>query len=414
MRVIISSGIGPLHFIPAAKYLAKKVESLRLICGYVPRKTNTIFLKILAFLRGKNIRAAVKKRIICCEGFEISSCVAPEVLYQIILITSRFARNIHSFMESAPWRLFGWQSKRYIKDADIFHVRSGAGHGGAIKKARHLGMRIIVDHSIAHPSFMDTNLRLEYEKNNACFEIGMHNDFWRMIDEECKMADIIQVNSDFVKRTFIDAGYNENNIRVVYLGVSPDFWGLRKARFIYDGDKSPLRLLFTGGFSFRKGAEYLLEACKILKDYGVLYEMHIVGDCSSSLNMIKRYENYKLPVIFHGQVPQDELKDYLSSADIYLFPSLAEGCAQSGMEALAAGLCVVGTYESGFPITNDVNGYIVKSKDPYAIADRVKWLNGHRKEIDRNGQNAANMIRENYSWDNYAENTCKIYNELFA
>ena len=174
-------------------------------------------------------------------------------------------------------------------------------------------------------------------------------------------------------------------------------------------------LLFTGGFNFRKGAEYILETLRILKTrIGDGFTMDVYGDISESHDLIVRYSQFDLPCTYHGQVPQDDLKRCLADSDIYLFPSLAEGCASSGMEAMAAGLCVVTTKESGLPVEAGCTGRVVPCKNVEAIVDEIVELYNNRSEIDRLGCAAAALIAKNYTWQKYAENVESIYRELMG
>lgn len=43
-------------------------------------------------------------------------------------------------------------------------MRSGSGRGGAIIYAQNKGIKVLVDHSIAHPAYMEKHLRNEFEK----------------------------------------------------------------------------------------------------------------------------------------------------------------------------------------------------------------------------------------------------------
>ena len=146
-------------------------------------------------------------------------------------------------------RLFGFLSKKYINDVDVLHVRSGSGFS-AIKKARNKGVKVIVDHSIAHPGYMDRQLKGEFEKQGLKFGLGMDSTFWRAVIEDCKYADILLVNSQFVRKTFVEFGYDEKKIAVVTQGVRDDFFSLKKD--YSKGDK--IKILFTGSFGFRKAA----------------------------------------------------------------------------------------------------------------------------------------------------------------
>lgn len=425
MKIALAIGYGRLHLVTSAEWLSKAGVNVRLVCGWVPRNPRGWLVRLCSGVVGRDLSKGMSKRAISVPGVEMCSMPTADFVDQGLRLADRLLcrGRLHGVVSSIGWRFFGWMSRRYLRGAQIFHCRSGAGQGGAIAKAKKLGLRVVVDHSIAHPAFMDKNLRNEYEKNGVKFDLGMDSPFWRQVVKDCEDADVVQVNSFFVRDTFIEQGFPSKKLRVVYLGEREDFFGIR----IPKKEVGRLKLLFTGGFGFRKGAEYILEALKILKERGVEFEMDVVGDYSGAKDLISRYATElnvaygeggalgqrTLPdVIFHGPKPQDELKSFLSNGDVYVFPSLAEGCAQSGMEAMAAGMCVIGTHESGFPIVDGKYGYIVPSKDAKAIADKIEWLALHRGEIDRVGQNAAKLISENYTWERYAENVKRIYEEL--
>lgn len=112
------------------------------------------------------------------------------------------------------------------------------------------------------------------------------------------------------------------------------------------------------------------------------------------------------------QLPQDELKSYLASSDVYLFPSLCEGCASSGMEAMAAGLPVIATKESGFPIISGQNGVIVQSKCSDSIVDALIALKNDKSMREKIGIAAAQDLKASYTWEKYAEKVVSIYEHI--
>ena len=422
MTSIILSGHGRLHFAQSAFWLDKAQVAVKLVCGWVPKNPNGCVVSLCSKCVGRDLSAGMAKRKIDMGASgQICSCPIPDFLLSGMLYLDQrlFSGRLFGSIASIGWRLFGFCARKWIRkfsrESDVIvHVRSGAAHGGSIKLAKKMHIPVVVDHSIAHPAYMEEHLRGEYLKNGVRFELGTSSPFWRMVTEDCNWADVLLVNSEFVKDTFLSQGYPADKIKVVYLGTRPDFWGLRKVSAKDRGGRK-LKLLFTGNFSFRKGAEYLLEGIKIVRAKSkVPFELDVVGSYSESNELIKRFQEYKLPVIFHGPVPQDDLKGYLACSDIYVFPSLSEGCACSGMEAMAAGLCVIGTYESGFPITDGQNGIIVKSKNATEIADKILWLMDNPAEIDRMGAEAASLIRTNYTWDQYAESVKSIYEGMVS
>lgn len=422
ITTLLSSGYGRLHLAQSAEYLGKADVAVKLICGWVPKNPNSWLVKLCSKVVGRNLSPGLRKRAITLpKGGKVYSCAWADFFCQGLFWIERklFKGRFNGFVASLSWKVFGWQMLRYINKFArggnvVFHVRSGAGHGGAIQLAKKNGVPVIVDHSIAHPAYMEKHLRPEYEKNGAVFDLGMSSPFWRLVAEDCEWADVLLVNSYFVRDTFIEQGFSANKIRIAYLGVRSDFFGLREIKINGLRDRK-IKLLFTGGFGFRKGGEYIFEALKILREnMGDVFEMDVVGSYAESEALIKKYERHHLPITFHGYVPQDDLKDFLANSDIYVFPSLSEGCASSGMEAMAAGLCVVATKESGLPIDDGINGCIVPPKDAQKIAEKIQILLESPSEIDRMGASAAKLIRENYTWEKYAETVKSIYSEALG
>lgn len=406
-KVVLSTGIGPLHLIKSAVFLSKYVD-IKVVQSWLPKNTDSYFVKILSKAVGhKHLSIGLKKRSpkeLLGKNF---SCAIPDfLLWGLKILNKKIGFPSNKNIAGWSWKLFGKLSRRYIKTGDVFHVRSGAGQGGAIQKAKSLGMKVVVDHSIAHPAFMDKNLTEEYNKNNAPFFMGMDSPLFQYTHLDAQMADCILVNSHFVKQTFIDEGFNHNKIKVAYLGVREDFMNVK----ISYETENKLRLLFTGGFGFRKGGEYLLKALQILEKKGINFEMKVVGSYNEAKELIKKYPVKSIEYV--GFIPQDELKQYLIDSDIYVFPSLCEGCASSGMEAMAAGLPVITTYESGLPVEHNTSGYVIPTKDEYAIANAISLLEESVELRKKFGKNASKLISANYTWDDYAVKVNNIYNSL--
>lgn len=396
---VILSTFGPLHLIKSAEFLSKYVDIV-VIQGWIPQWWNKWLIGIASKIIGRDLSKSFKKRIPKELDGRNYSVAIPE-----FLLWTGLKLGIKDFTPLFAAKLYGFFSKMYIRKAQIFHVRSGSGFGGAIEKARHQNMKIIVDHSIAHPHFMRVQLEEEYIKHGQKFRMGDNNSYWNGIIKDCEKADLILVNSQFVKETFINEGFPANKLEVILLGVRKDFFSLKNDYQI----KSKVKFLFTGSYGFRKGSDYIQEALEKLDNEGLDYEMIIVGDNSE----IPIEEKKKLSSFnFVGFVPQDELKSYLSNSDIYLFPSLCEGCASSAMEAMASGLPVIATKESGLPITNGINGIIIPSKDSSALVVEIHRLLSDEILRASLGRNAAMTIAKNYTWEQYSEKVYKLYQRI--
>lgn len=395
MKVILST-FGPLHLIKGGSYISKFVE-LTIIQGWIPGKKSAWLVKILSKIVHRDLKKSFTKRV--CNNAQKNIGIAVPEFY--LWIGKLFPQTKFSNLNAAI--MYGKETSKYLKNADIFHVRAGNGQGGAIETARERGMKIVVDQSIAHNAFIEKQMKPDYEKFGLYWGMGPTSPFWKGVLSDCKKADMLLVNSDFVKRTFVDEGYNPDKITVAYLGVRDDFYKLKTDYSI----KGKIKILFTGGFGFRKGGLYLLQALQQLESEGFDYEMYIVGSYQDEREILQNYDTSKIRYI--GFVPQDELKKYLSSSDIYLFPSLAEGCASSGMEALCAGIPVIATQESGLPIQHLKTGYIIPSKSSKAIVLAIKEIATDKVLRERIGTTAADMIKRQYTWEKYAELVVECY-----
>lgn len=397
IKVILST-FGPLHLMKSAEYLSKYAD-IKIIQGWVP-KPNSLFVKIIGKIINKDLTISFKKRY--PQNIKYNYGIGmPEFLLWIGKKIKIF-NNIFSSVNSA--KLYSFLSKKYIKNADIFHVRSGNG-GVAIDIARKRGLKIIVDQSIAHNNYIEKALKPEYDRYNLYWGFGPTAPFWKYVLEDCEKADIILVNSEFVKKTFIEAGYKKEKIKVSYLGVRKDFWGL-KTNYEIQGK---IKILFTGGFGFRKGGLYILQALQELDRMNLNYEFTVVGSYDES-HILNKY----LPKNIHfvGFIPQEKLKAYFINYDIYLFPSLVEGCASSGMEAMAAGMPVIATEASGLPIIDKQNGILIQPQNVISIVEAILLLKNNDKLREKIGKNAYELIKHNYSWENYAQNVYTIYKEI--
>lgn len=438
MISVLSSGYGRLHLAKSAEYLGKVGVVVKLVCGWVPKNPNSWIVRLCSRIVGRDLAPGLRKRAITLSGDgEVYSCAWADFMCNALFIADRkiFNGRFHHFAAEFAWIVFGCQTKRFIKsvakdvltqrrrDAEkndelkdygaVFHVRSGAGQGGAIKVAKEHGMKVLVDHSALHPAQTELNLKEDYDRWGELLPIAPNAGVWINVMKDCAEADILMVNANHIRDSFVERGYDPKKVRVVYLGVRDDFRDVAIKR-LESGKKNEVpRVLFTGNFSLLKGAEYLLESLRILNERGVKVHYDVVGFVSAPKARLEHFNaETQGAITFHGPVPQDDLKAFLAGSDIYLFPSLADGCAQSGMEALTAGLPVVATYQSGLPITDGETGSVVPMKDAAAIADKIEWLIANPQERERLGRNAAKMMRENYTWEKYAENVKGIYKEM--
>lgn len=409
IKSIISTGQGRLHLIESAKSLKKQNVDINLITGWIPSKKipDRIINLLGKILRRNNLAYGLRKRYIPSLDGKIFSCTFSEFFIQFLFFLCNYKFLNRDFAATTGWKVFGKQSKRYIYDSNIFHVRSGAGQGGAIKKAKKNGMKVLVDHSIAHPTEMYNQIFKSFNNHSSVKGFKKMTKFWDLVLKDCYEGDFILVNSQYVKDSFVENGFDSKKIIVAHLGIRKDFWGLKKS---YNIDKK-IKLLFTGGFGRRKGAEIIVNALEKLTQNNVKFELNVLGTNIMDIDLPDWFLNNK-NIILHGHIPQEEMFSFLSSSDIYIFPSYVEGAAQSLKEAMAAGLPVIATRQSGAPIKHKENGMLIKDNSFTELYDKIIDLSENLALRKKIGENAILTIREEHTWERYGETVKRTYEKM--
>ncbi len=311
--------------------------------------------------------------------------------------------GFHSLQQSLNWPLIrsfdSWLSGR-IEPCDVFHCLSSFGvasHRAA--KARH-GALTICDRGSSHIQFQDDILREEY------FKLGIP---YRPIDprvigrelteyEEC---DVIFVPSRFVQRSFIDRGIAEAKLRVVPYGVDLEMF--RPAR----KDDKIFRIIYVGEISVRKGIHYLLEAAARFPEKEV--EVWLIGAALPEAQaLLKRHAGR---FRHFGVIPRAELYRYYSQGSVFVIASIEEGLALVQAQAMACGLPVIATTNTGAEdlFSDGVEGFIVPIRDSDAIAERIAQLLSRPDDREMMAQAALRRVVAIGGWDSYGHKVLSAY-----
>lgn len=116
-------------------------------------------------------------------------------------------------------------------------------------------------------------------------------------------------------------------------------------------------------------------------------------------------------VQFMGALKHHEIPSFLKVSDVFVRPSLSEGFGSSFIEAMAAGLPVIGTQAGGIkdflfdPSQNSrgATGLVVEMDSPEQIAKSVERLLSDSRLRERLVKNAKKMVEKKYNWDTVAK-----------
>lgn len=204
----------------------------------------------------------------------------------------------------------------------------------------------------------------------------------RMLDKKVAAAAFAVTVSEFNKAMMVQEcgdGAREK-IHVIHCGVDPALFTPPPRR---DGT-GPFQILCVAMLRGVKGHKYLLEACRLLRERGVEFVCHFVGEGPLRREVeaqIKR-AGLKNQIHLHGGLPRPEVIKLMARVDVVVIASAPtkagrqEGIPVTLLEGMAAGLPVVATAITGIPelVDSGVSGLLVPPGDPAAMADALQAL----------------------------------------
>jgi glycosyltransferase involved in cell wall biosynthesis len=212
-------------------------------------------------------------------------------------------------------------------------------------------------------------------------------------DAELELADVIVVASDWARESLklSDAASGKTVVLVPY-GTPADEISHRS-----QPPRGPFTVLFAGQVGLRKGVPLLIEAWEKLK----LSDSRLL--LAGSMNLPRAYLNEHAATFeYPGALPRAELLDVMATVDLFVFPSLAEGFGLVIGEAMASGVPVLTTSNTGGPqlITDGIEGWCVPAHEIEPLIERIEWANQNREQLFQMGQRARQRA-EQWTWTDY-------------
>jgi starch synthase len=338
---------------------------------------------------------------------------APELLIRVL----RSAGVIS--VERSYWlhdHLYDRLAQRWVEPSDVFHFVNPVGLYSA-RKARTQGSLVICDVRTVHPDAERQLLAEEYQHLGERYDVP-----GRLLDSKIKaefaIADYLIVPSTYVKQTFIQAGFESDKIFVVPLGVDIQQFRLIEEN-AYSSSPSELpneenvfRVIYAGRIVPGKGVHYLIEAFDSLAISNS--ELTLLGRVDSTMRPLIDAAARRNPRIRTlGDVPKLDLFRYYNAGSVFVLPSLVDSWALVVLEAMACGLPVIITENTGSreAVREGVDGFIVPIRSAAALQEKLLHLYRHPELRQGMGQAARQRVQD-FTWDQYGENLLHAYTDI--
>ena len=351
----------------------------------------------------------LKKLITCYPKFEVAKYGIPREKVSSLLMIELLSRGWR-YLPSQVTKFYNPQyaisdifdrgAKKCLTDSDILVAWSGFALN-TLRKAKGMGTVTVVERGSSHILYQMEVLEEEYEKYGLKPQLA-HSKIIEKELQEYEEADYIAIPSFFVKRTFLERGVPEEKLIHVPYGIDlADFIAIPKQ------DKT-FRIIHCGGITLRKGAHYLLQAFYELNLAGT--ELWLIGSMSEEMRpFFKQFGNDK--VVTRGPYPQKELYKYYSQGSVFVLMSIEEGLAMVQPQAMACGLPVICTANTGGEdiVRDNIDGFIIPIRDVKALKEKLIYMYENQDICKHMGQNAKKRVSKGFTWDDYGKRMIRAY-----
>ncbi|HOJ41797.1 MAG TPA: glycosyltransferase family 4 protein [Candidatus Syntrophosphaera thermopropionivorans] len=205
------------------------------------------------------------------------------------------------------------------------------------------------------------------------------NPFSRWKYTNSKVNKIVAV-SQKIKEVLRKDGVSEDKIKVIYSGIDYNKYAQAEedTNFRKHFNIPPEAILVGTIAAFAGHKDYptfLNAAALALKNRPDLYFLAVgKGELQKSMQELAKELNIADKVIFTGF--QQEVEKILKTLDIFVLASKKEGLGTSILEAMSAGIPVIGTASGGIPelIKDGENGLLVPPSNPEKLKDAILKL----------------------------------------
>ncbi|MBA7507794.1 D-inositol-3-phosphate glycosyltransferase [subsurface metagenome] len=292
-------------------------------------------------------------------------------------------------------RWYDYFASRHVEECDIFHGWNN--HSlQSLRKAKGLGAKAIIERASSHPLTQDRLLKEEYQRYGIKVPT---NPFLKRSCKELEECDYVTIPSDFVRKSFIEQGFDEDKLIQIPFGVNIDkFKPVKKKDNVF-------RAIFVGSIQLRKGIQYLLEAWGSLNLKNA--ELLICGGIhEDAKNLVRKYQQNKSIRFlgYVGSVPYE-------GTDVFVFPSIEEGSALVTYEAMASELPIIATYNTGSIARDGKDGFVIAIRDVDALKEKIRYCYDNPEKVRKMGNDARKHV-EKYTWARYGDELVKAYEKI--
>ena len=273
-------------------------------------------------------------------------------------------------------------------------------------KVRRAEVKIIVE---THGDFIET---LSLEKNLVLPRLYKKL-FYIMAKYSIGKSNIIRAVSSSTEQQVLDIDSSKSVVRFPAWIDFKDFQNIEPKPL----SKDKFNILFIGSVTDRKKPHMIIEAIQRINDKS--YNLSIVGPAPNEkyfkeLKDLIDKSDLQNQVSLIGPVDRESVKDYYSTSNLMILPSISEGLARVIFESQVAMCPVLVTDAPGMSdiVIDGQTGYVFESNNLDSLSLKIEYIKNNYDEASLVAKNAKGFILSNYSEDNFKFSFKKLFDTV--
>ena len=273
-------------------------------------------------------------------------------------------------------------------------------------KVRRAEVKIVVE---THGDFIET---LSLEKNLVLPRLYKKL-FYIMAKYSIGKSNIIRAVSSSTEQQVLDIDSSKSVVRFPAWIDFKDFQNIEPKPL----SKDKFNILFIGSVTDRKKPHMIIEAIQRINDKS--YHLSIVGPAPNEkyfkeLKDLIDKSDLQNQVSLIGPVDRESVKDYYSTSNLMILPSISEGLARVIFESQVAMCPVLVTDAPGMSdiVIDGQTGYVFERNNLDSLSLKIEYINNNYDEASLVAKNAKGFILSNYSEDNFKFSFKKLFDTV--
>ena len=273
-------------------------------------------------------------------------------------------------------------------------------------KVRRAEVKIVVE---THGDFIET---LSLEKNLVLPRLYKKL-FYIMAKYSIGKSSIIRAVSSSTEQQVLDIDSSKSVVRFPAWIDFKDFQNIEPKPL----SKDKFNILFIGSVTDRKKPHMIIEAIQRINDKS--YHLSIVGPAPNEkyfkeLKDLIDKSDLQNQVSLIGPVDRESVKDYYSTSNLMILPSISEGLARVIFESQVAMCPVLVTDAPGMSdiVIDGQTGYVFESNNLDSLSLKIEYIKNNYDEASLVAKNAKGFILSNYSEDNFKFSFKKLFDTV--